>query len=551
MAVDPNEPPSLITLQIGDIAGILESGNTGGLQLLDTAKFESEGFAIRGRLGPPPPRAPWYPAGKAVTSKEFKNINRLLADVSHLTLVPTDEFERLQEYENRHDYTDILKEVRELITKLLIVFIEHHDVRTAKMRIFDDLKDLVKETWEDTEQLMFRTGALAELFKPNLDKITLSFNDLLPTYRAGEEVHKGMTIETTYQANFSMRLGTCILACLLKYNEQLKKSGAKDPQLRFQKEYRKKHPGEVYFLSDKFIEDLAFTAYILNIGLYHGALDPVLQQILAPAPPTAEQLSEIRRATYKMTLEIIKAHTILDLPAGRGMLRLLMEGEEGDTSASLVDPIVLEMLKVCMDYFTLTSQRPYRNRYHSSKVVEYIGTQLGVTYNIEAAGFFFSMLHPFPPGQVLTLNDAATDEPRYLVKVLNYSYHHKHPLFCSMPTVRVLQAADGAPPLAQGDEPVDLAQRHLADTDFTEGETVFMGSEEQGAFFLADVVDPSVPRVKFLRCITRSIPEEKASAVIGKMLDIPPGNPQRRLWKCHSTLYLADTVPTQDGEIFE
>ena len=296
---------------------MLETQSAGDLKLLDVQRMESEGYVTRERLGPPAPRAPWYPEGKPVTSKEFGNISRLLADISQLTLVPTEDYPRLSEFEDKHDYTDILKDIRGLISQLLVTFIEHHDVKTARMRIFDDLKVLVKETWEDVEQLMFRTGALADMFLPQLRDLALSFNNLLPTYREGEEVKRAMTIETSYQANFSMRVGTCYLACLLTYNEQLKASGAKDPRLRFDKDYKKRHPNEKYYLSEKFIEDLSFTAYILNIGLYHASNDPVLQMILTDKPPAPEQLDEIRKKTYETTLEIINAHTILDLPVGR------------------------------------------------------------------------------------------------------------------------------------------------------------------------------------------------------------------------------------------
>lgn len=551
MSVDPLEPPSLITLQIRDIKKMIENPAGNELPLLDVPLMENEGYVTRERLGPPAPRTPWYPEGKPVTSKEFNNICRLLADISQLTLVPTEEYSRLSEFENRHDYTEILRDIRGLITQLLITFIERHDVKTARMRIFDDLKVLVKETWEDVEQLMFRTGALADMFQPQLRDLALSFNNLLPTYREGEDVKCAMSIETSYQANFSMRVGTCYMACLLTYNEQLKETGAKDPRLRFDKDYKKRHPYERYYLSEKFIEDLAFTAYILNIGLYHASNDPVLQMILTDKPPPPAQLDEIRKKTYETTMEIINAHTILDLPVGRALLKILMTGEMPDPTSSSVlnDPNIIEMLRVCMDYFTLTSQRPYRNRYHSSQVIEHIGTQLGALYNIEAADIFFSILHPFPPGQILTLNDAATHTPLYLVKVLDYTEYERHPQFRSMPIVRVLAARPGAPALGPEGAPVDLSRRHLSETAFNAGELVFMGSEQQGAFFLAQVVDPAAYRVKFIRCVTLQIPKEKADAVIGKMLDIPPGNPQRRLWKCHASLYLADTVPSQSGNI--
>lgn len=541
-------------MQIRDIARLLEM-QVNGLKVLDIKRMESEGYVTRSRLGPPKPRTPWYQEGKVVTSKEFKAISKLLADISQLTLVPSEEYPRIAEFEKRYDYTDILKEIRDVVTHLLITFIEHHNVRSAKMRIFDDMQVLIKETWNDIERIMFRTAELSDLFKKHLKELRISFNDLLPTYRESEDVHLAMSIETSYQANLSMSVGTCFLACLLQYNDMLKQSGAKNPSLRFQKDYRKKHPGEKYFLSDKFIEDLALTAYILNMGLYHSSLDTALQRVLTQRAPSEDEHREIRKKTYETTHEIIEHHTILDLPVGKSMLRALITGEMGeDTGGStLTDPIIIEMLKVCLDYFSLTSQRPYRSRFNRSHVIEYIGTQLGATYNIEAADIFFNLLHPYAPGEILTLNDSKTNEPKYLVKVLSYTSRQRHPQARSMPIVRVLQSAEGAPRLdADGSGIVNLVQIHHQETNFEEEEIVFMGTEEQGAFFLAEVTDPSIPRVRLLRCVTRAIPKEKSDPVIDKLIDVPPNNPQnRRLWKCHASLYLADTVPSQQGDIFQ
>ena len=553
MTQGPQEPPSLITLQISDLQQIIESRDGSQLTLIDTSVMEKEGYAIRSRLGPPHPKAPWYPAGKPVTSKEFKMVSRLLSDISQVTLVPTDQFSQLAELHSKQDYHEILEQVRDLINLLLIQFLEHQF--TAKMRIFEDMKALVQDTWKDMEQLMFRTAELSEMFKTNLRDLRLSFDELLPTYRETADVKLVMAIETSYQANFAMRMGTCLIACLLIYNEMLKARGAKDPRLRFDKEYRKRNPSETYYLSDKFIENMAFTAYIMNIGLYHSTMDPVLQQLLSETPPTPDQHREIRKATYQKTLEIINAHTILDLPVGKNVLKVLIseeQQEEHDAAAGgLVEPIVLEMLKVCMDYFSLTSQRPYRMKYHRSQVIEYICARLGDEYNIEAANVLFSFFHPFAPGEVLTLNDRKSHQPLYLVKVLGYSKVTRQPQARSMPVVKVIQAAGGAPSLGAGGGPVNLMDLLFGDTRFEAGELVFMGSEEKGAMFLARVEDPAAFKVKFLRCVTRSIPKAKADAIVGKLLEVKPGNPQQRLWKCHAALYLADTVPTQKGDIFE
>lgn len=544
------EPPSLITLQISDLKDMVESQKSAGLRILDLAAMENEGYATRSRLGPPPPKAPWYPAGKAVTSKEFKMVSRLLSDISQLTLVPTDQFPQLAELHNKQDYHEILERIRGLITELLIHFMEAQF--TAKMRIFDDMKALVHETWGDIEQLMFKTAELAEMIKPNLRDFRISFDDLLPTYRESADVKLAMAIETSHQANFAMRMGTCLIACLLIYNEMLKARGAKDPRLRFDKEYRKRNPAEIYYLSDKFIENMAFTAYIINMGLYHSSLDPVLQKILSDTPPSTDEHSAIRKATYQKTLEIITAHTLLDLPAGKNLLKVLIAEEQADgEAAALVDPMVLEMLKVCMDYFSLTSQRPYRKKYHRSQVIEHICARLGEEYNIEAANVLFSFFYPFAPGEVLTLNDRATGQPLFVVKVLSYSKTSRHPQARSLPVVKVLDSAEGAPALGAGGAPVSLMDLLFKDTRFARDELVFMGSETKGAFFLAQVLDPEAFKVRFLRCVTRSIPKAKADAIVGKELEVKPGNPEQRLWKCLPALYLADTVPTQQGEIFE
>jgi len=532
---------------------IVETHKESGMSILDLSIMESEGYATRSRLGPPLPKAPWYPAGKAVTSKEFKMVSRLLSDISQLTLVPTQEFPQLAELHNKQDYHEILERIRSLITQLLIHFMEAQF--TVKMRIFDDMKALVQETWQDIEQLMFKTAELAEMIKPNLRQFRISFDDLLPTYRETADVKLAMSIETSYQANFSMRMGTCLIACLLIYNEMLKARGAKDPRLRFDKEYRKRNPSEIYYLSDKFIENMAFTAYIINMGLYHSSLDPVLQNILSETPPTPEQHSEIRKSTFQKTLEIVTAHTLLDLPAGKNLLKVLIAEEQEDEAdpgaGALVDPIVLEMLKVCMDYFSLTSQRPYRRKYHRSQVIEHICTRLGDVYNIEAANVLFSFFYPFAPGEVLTLNNRGTGQPMYVVKVLSYSKTSRHPQARSLPVVKVMNTAEGAPALGADGSPVSLMDLLFQDARFEAGELVFMGSEQKGAFFLAKVLDPATYKVKFLRCVTRSIPKAKADAIVGKEVEIKPGNPEQRLWKCHPAMFLADTVPTQEGEIFE
>lgn len=551
------DPPSLITMQIRDIQKIIDGGDASDLNVLDLQTMENGGYVTRERLGPPKPKAPWFPEGRPVTSKQLQTIGRLLSENSSLTFVPAEHYASLTEFENKIDYTNLLKEIRSSIMRLLITFIEFGGERTAKMRIYDDLKSLVKETWTDVEQLIFRVNELSDMFRSNIKNLCLSFNDLMPTYRETQEVRRAMAIETSFQANFAVCVGTCFLAGLHKYNETLKKAGAKDPSLRFQqvrnKQYEKKK--ELYYLSDKLIENLAFTAYILNIGLYHRSMNPVLDKLLSETPPTPEDQNEIRRSTYEKTLEIIQAHTILDLPVGMSLLRTLIAdyaGEDdgaGKSSQTVIDPIIIEILKVSMDYFTLTAQRPYRERYNRSQAIEFICCQLGGAYHLEAAASFFNMLQPFTPGEMLILNDNKVEGGKYLIKVLGYSENPRHPLFRSLPLVRILEQSSSARALPMNKGVVDLAEIHLSHTQYETGEQVYFGGEKNGPLFRAEVVDPETHSIKILRCVTRAMEPDRIAPLIGRVLSIKPGNPERRLWKCHAPLCISDTVPTQMGEV--
>lgn len=552
------DPPSLITLQIRDIQKIIECGDTSDLNVLNVQTMENGGYVTRERLGPPKPKAPWFPEGRPVTSKQLQIISQLLSENSSLTFVPAEHYASLTEFENKIDNTTLLKEIRSVIMRLLITFIEFGGERTAKMRIYDDLKSLVKETWTDVEQLIFRVNELSDMFRYNIKNLCLSFNDLMPTYRETQEVKRAMSIETSFQANFAACVGTCFLAGLHKYNESLKKAGAKDPSLRFQqirnKQYEKKK--ELYYLSDKLIENLAFTAYILNIGLYHRSMNPVLEKLLSETPPSREEQNEIRRSTYEKTLEIIQAHTILDLPVGMSLLRSLISDYAGDdegagkASLTVIDPIIIEILKVSMDYFTLTSQRPYRERYNRSQAIECICSQLGDAYNLEAASAFFNMMQPFTPGEILILNDKKTEGGKYLIKILGYTENPRQPLFRSLPRVRILDKSSAARPLPMEDGVVDLAEIHLSHTEYEIGEQVFFGGEKNGPLFRAEVVDPETRSIRILRCVTNALGNDRIAPLIGRVLSIKPGNPERRIWKCHAPLFISDTVPTQMGEIF-
>ena len=551
------DPPSLITLQIRDIQKIIENGDAAELNLLNLQTMENGGYVTRERLGPPKPKTPWVPGGRPVNRKQLQTIGQLLSDNSSLTFVPAEHYASLTEFEDKIDYASLLRDIRSIIMRLLITFIEFGGERTAKMRIYDDLKSLVKETWTDVEQLIFRVNELSDIFRSNIKTLCLSFNDLMPTYTETQDVRRAMAIETSFQANFAMCVGTCFLAGLQQYNETLKKAGAKDPSLRFQqirnKQYEKKK--ELYYLSDKLIENLAFTAYILNIGLYHRSMNPVLEMLLSETPPSPEEHNEIKRSTYEKTLEIIQAHAILDLPVGMSLLRSLIsdhtceEDGSGKASQTVIDPNIIEILKVSMDYFTLTSQRPYRERYNRSQAIEYICSQLGGAYNLEATAAFFNMLQPFTPGEILILNDRETEGGKYLIKILGYTGHPRNPLFRSLPRVRVLDQSSAARPLPMEDGVVDLTALHLSRSNFYTGEQVFFGGETNGPLFRAEVVDPDTHSIKILRCVTMELAHDRIGPLIGRILSIKPGNPERRIWKCHAPFFISDTVPTQMGEV--